>query len=256
MKCTDIKKIVIDILDNETNLNKQTKFEFHNHLKTCDKCNKEFEQFKQLNDKLNHIKKIDTGEEFRNEFINKLEEEKLNLNKSYSINNIYKTSLKIAAGILLFILGSFFGYYFSQNITVKNLQSQVNYLQQSYSLSVLKGQTVSSKIKAINYFDGEIIIQPEFLSILENILNNDDNVNVRISAAKALFKYSKNKDVNVILLKSLKIQTEPMVQIELIEFLVNENNKQAIDELKILLENQNTNYIVRQYANNGLEVLL
>lgn len=256
MKCTDIKTIFSDYFDNETVLNNEIKLTFHNHLKTCDICRKEFEQFEQLNSKLSNISKLDVDEDFRETFHNWLEIEKLNNNEPFVTRNFYKISFRIAAGFLLFVLGSFFGYLISNNNTVKQLQLQVLNLQQSYTSSVLKEQTVSSKIKAINYFDGETKIEPEFLSILENILNNDDNVNVRITAAKALFKYNTNTQVNTILLNSLKIQTEPLVQIELIDYLVNEKNKMAIDELKKLLENQNTNYLVKQYANSGLEVLL
>ena len=216
----------------------------------------QFEQFKQLNDKLSEFNNIESGEELRTEFLDRLEMAKLKDSETITGNSYYKISFRVAASILLFVFGGLFGYLISHNNTVKELQTQVLYLQQSYTSSILKEQTVSSKIRAINYFDGEKRIQPEFLSILENILNNDDNVNVRITAAKALSKYSTSNEVNDILLNSLKIQTEPLVQIELIEYLVNEDNTKVIDELKQLLENQNTDYIVKEYANKGLEVLL
>ncbi len=256
MKCDEIKELFIEFLDNENNVSDEIKTGFQNHLASCNSCAKEFEQFKILNNKLQNIKPIETDEILKNEFLHKLEEEKSGTEKTISMSTFYKVSFRIAASIILFISGSFFGYFITQKSAVQNLQAEVNFLQQSYAASILKEQTVSSKIKAINYFNGETKINPEFLSILEGILNTDDDVNVRIAAAKALFKYSSNKNVNNVLLKSLTTQTEPMVQIELIEFLVNNNRKQAIDGLKELLKNENTNYIVKEYANSGLKVLL
>jgi N-acetyl-gamma-glutamylphosphate reductase len=58
------------------------------------------------------------------------------------------------------------------------------------------------------------------------------------------------------LIESLKTQTEPLVQIALIDFLVKNHEKQAVQNLKILIEEDDTNSIVKQHANSGLSILL
>lgn len=112
------------------------------------------------------------------------------------------------------------------------------------------------RLKALGFVDEKESLNPDLIYTLENILKNDENVNVRLAAANTLFKHNYLNEVNTLLIESLKTQTEPMIQITLINFLVDNKEKQAVENLKILLERDNTNNIVKQYANKGIKVLL
>ncbi|MFC2136924.1 HEAT repeat domain-containing protein [Bacteroidota bacterium] len=256
MKCADIKMLFIDILEDSSSIDEKTKTVFFDHLKECGVCANEFEKLEELNNKLIQVKSIKSDEVFVNDFSIRLEEEKDKAKKMPSVKSFYQFSYKVAAGILLFIIGSLFGYYFTMNSKVSKLEEEVCGLKYSYTSTILKEQTITAKIKAIGYFNGEPRIDEDFLKILQNLLNKDDNVNVRLAAAKALFKYSNQEEVKTILIESLGKQTEPKVQIELINYLVQNNEKQAIELLQMIISNNEANNIVRQYANNGLKVLL
>ncbi len=254
MKCKEFQLLFVDIIEGSTDIDPKDKKDFFNHLIECKVCAKEFEKLKELNTQLLQVKLIETDTALKNEFSANLERDKAK--QKNSVRSLFHLSYKVAAGVSLFILGSLFGYYFTINNKVTKLEEEVVELKHSYTTTILKEQTISAKIKAIGYFNGENIIDNDFLKILQDLLNNDDNVNVRLAAANALFKYSNQQEVKAILIESLVDQTEPMVQIELINFLVHNNEKQAIELLQTIISNNEANRIVKQYANKGLKVLL
>jgi len=254
MKCSDIKLLIIDVLENPSAIDPELQKQFFEHIKKCPNCADEFEKLKALNNKLLQVKPIKPDSNLKNEFSAKLEKEKFN--SGNSLKFLIQNSYKIAAGILLFIMGSLFGYYFTQINKVAHLRQELEELKHSYTSTILREQTTSAKIKAINYFNGKTSIDDDFIHILDNILNYDDNVNVRLAAAKALFKYSHQEKVKSVLVKSLKNQSEPMVQIELINGLIYQNKSEAIHYLETIINNKNSNSIVKQYAENKIKILI
>ncbi|MBN2521098.1 MAG: HEAT repeat domain-containing protein [Bacteroidales bacterium] len=256
MNCENSRSWFIDIIEDKESVNPQIKQDFFNHLKECKNCSTEFAGFKELLEKIQNIKQVEADNDLYNSFLAKLELEKINRNKKMNLKNFYYNGFRVAAGILLFITGSFFGFYFSQINNNPKHTEEILELKHSYTALILKEQTISAKIQAISYFNGETIIDDDFLNILAGILNNDDNVNVRLAAAKALFKYSNQEKVKAILIESLKNQAEPMVQIELINFIVQIHEKQAVESLLKIVNNENANNIVKQYAQNGLKRLI
>jgi N-acetyl-gamma-glutamylphosphate reductase len=162
----------------------------------------------------------------------------------------------LAASVLLLVAGSFLGYFVAQKGKVTKLENEILSIKHSYTSSVLNMQTSSIRLKAISFVEEGMSLNTELIQVLGNILNNDENVNVRLAAANALFKNNHNNEVNALLIESLKTQSEPLVQIALIEFLVKNHEKQAVQNLRILIEQDGTNSIVKQHANNGLSTLL
>ncbi len=257
MKCTDIKNLFIDYLDN--NLDRLSRLELEKHIKKCKECSGELSQLILLNEKIIKARMISTPDSLFESFMFNLEKEKNKLNTRMS--GIFNLSwLKIAASILIFITGTLFGILITKsylvNTRVKDLENEIGNLKQVVAITMFGQHTTSEKIKALNYYGETRKVNPKFINALAYALQNDDNVNVRIAAVKALFRYKDVEEVNELLIKSLNDQNEPMIQIVLIKFLVDNREKEAVESLKYLINDDETNIVVRQYAEKGLQILL
>jgi hypothetical protein len=247
---------MIDYIDDHNRLSNNEITKIENHLKSCVACKNEFNQLKEINSKLEQFNFIDETNELRESFLEKLENEKNKKKRKTITLKLNRTILNLAASVLLLVAGSFLGYFVAQKGKVTKLENEILSIKHSYTSSVLNMQTSSIRLKAISFVEEGMSLNTELIQVLGNILNNDENVNVRLAAANALFKNNHNNEVNALLIESLKTQSEPLVQIALIEFLVKNHEKQAVQNLKILIEQDGTNSIVKQHANNGLSTLL
>ena len=87
-------------------------------------------------------------------------------------------------------------------------------------------------------------------------MNNDANVNVRMSAMYALSKYSTNDVVKEAFVESLKHQTDPLLQITLINILVNIQDNRAKQPIQNILDNNDTPDVVKQQAAKSLQAFI
>jgi hypothetical protein len=256
MNCTDIKKMFIDYIDD--NLDSKAKLEFKKHIKKCKKCSGELSQLQLMNKKISRVKMVRTPASLSENFMFSLEKEKNRIfNRMYGFFNV--SGLKIAASILIFITGSLFGVLltksFMANTKIKDLENEIGKLKQVVAISMFGQHTTSEKIKALYYSGESGVINQKYVNALVYALQNDDNVNVRLAAAKTLFKFKNTEEVKELLIKSLNNQNEPMVQIVIIKFLIDNKEKEAVESLRHLIDNDETNIVVKQYAQRGLQVL-
>ena len=80
-------------------------------------------------------------------------------------------------------------------------------------------------------------------------------MNVRLAACQALARFENEPDVRDALIQSLQIQTDPNIQITLIEILVAIKEKRAVVEMKRLAQNQQLLDVVRLKAKEGISRL-
>lgn len=91
--------------------------------------------------------------------------------------------------------------------------------------------------------------------LLINTLNFDPNVNVRLAACQALTHFAAETEVKEALIQSLAIQTDPNIQISLIEALVAIKEKRAVDQFQQLVRDQEVLDVVRLKAAEGVNRL-
>jgi HEAT repeat protein len=92
----------------------------------------------------------------------------------------------------------------------------------------------------------------EIIATLEKVMNEDPNTNVRMAALEALSKFHQEPAVRKVLLKSLTIQKDPVVQIALIQIMVMMKEKGVIKELERMTEDTGTMKAVKDAAYSGL----
>lgn len=115
--------------------------------------------------------------------------------------------------------------------------------------------SASERIQAVNQSSELPEADQTITQLLINTLNFDENVNVRLAACQALMRLPNEPGVRESLIQSLKIQTDPYMQIMLIEALVAIQEKRAVHEMQRLIRNRQVLDVVRQKAEEGLNRL-
>ena len=123
------------------------------------------------------------------------------------------------------------------------------------AVSLLDQRSPSERIRGVNLSYG--IEQPDTqtLTKLLDALNSDPNVNVRLAAVNALYLFRDNEIVREGLVKSLSRQSSPLVQVALIDLMVDIRERQAIDALKQLIQDEELTPEVKQRAEQSIQQL-
>jgi HEAT repeat protein len=94
------------------------------------------------------------------------------------------------------------------------------------------------------------------VAALINTLSTDPNPNVRLAACDALYRLRADPRVGPALVAALPLQTDPNVQITLIETLVALREKRAVPQLEQLSQQPEVLRAVRQQAEAGIGQLI
>ena len=171
-------------------------------------------------------------------------------------------SLRVAASVGLLLLGFTAGYFYTrwQTDTASVLSSTTDAepaqaMKKVLTFERLPNTSASERIQAINqsYELGQA--DREITQLLINTLNFDANVNVRLAACQALTHFENEPGVREALIQSLGIQTDPNIQITLIDALVAIKEKRAVNEIQRLVQRRQVLDAVRQKAEEGIDRL-
>jgi HEAT repeat protein len=137
-----------------------------------------------------------------------------------------------------------------------DLKKEVKEMKEAMLLSLLNEESASDRIRAVSYVDEISNPDPKIIHALINTLNSDKNLNVRLAAINSLAKFSGNPLVIDSLIASLSSQTEPMLQIVLINMLTDQKQTRAIEPIKAIISNKQTIQPVKDIAEQGLKKVM
>lgn len=254
--CNNIQDKFIDYI--EKTLPNTTVEQVENHLKNCENCTQELSKMQQL---LNVIS-LDVEElpskKVRLNFDKILSEEKEKLTSEVKIiplkpKHDWKHYLRIVASIAVVLSAFLIGKYQS-NVTTQTAHHPTK--KEQKVLAMLHNDSASKRIQATDL--SEEIIQPDnkIIEALISRLFNDENTNVRLSSAEALAKFSSSEMVRNALIKALETDTEPTVQIELIQILTKIQEKRALEPMQKLLKKEKTPPFLKQELKHNIASLL
>ena len=140
----------------------------------------------------------------------------------------------------------------TQNV-VNQLRDELHDMRQMVAMSLMQQQSASERLKGVSWSNQ--IDQPdtEILNQLMETLMHDQNVNVRLAAIDALKKFGQRQIVKKGVLDALKKKDSPMVQVALIDYMIETNEKESVDTLRQIAKDTTANQSVRQRAEYGLE---
>jgi anti-sigma factor RsiW len=130
-------------------------------------------------------------------------------------------------------------------IQVQALSEQLREMRQMMMLSLLQNPSASQRMRAASYASESKTISPDILSALLTTLNNDPNVNVRLTTLDALTQYARNAAVREGLIQSILQQDSPLMQAALADVMLKLQEKRAVPSFKKLLQEKGLNDMVR-----------
>ena len=167
---------------------------------------------------------------------------------------------KVAAAIVLLVGGAWIGSVLQEKKDAKpdqlaSLQKEVKEMKQVLLFSLIDDESASQRIKAVSYAEEMSNPNQDVIDALMNTLNNDKNANVRLASLYSLARWADSRIVRDSLVLSLSKQTEPIVQIVLINLLAEKRETRAIAPMKAILSNGKALKEVKDAAQKGLRVL-
>jgi hypothetical protein len=168
---------------------------------------------------------------------------------------------QIAAGIALLLGGLGLGYNWrsSQNASAEltQLRGEVGTMRQLVALSLMQQQSASERLRGVSWAYQVEPPDTEVLKALVAAVNHDPNVNVRLAAVDALRPYASSPATRPMTadaaIEALSHETEPIVQVALIDLLVDLKLKPAEQTLRRVASDASADAGVRERAHWALE---
>lgn len=239
------------------------------HLSSCETCRIEVERIKSIWNKLDDIELEGPSPELKKNIDNMIE--------SYSLgmNNIAEESRKerlskwletwwprrplaqFATTFIVLVAGLTMGLIIDGRSGSKDeitrLKADMNEIKQMVMNSLLNQSSVTARINGLTMSTQVKNVDAQFYSVLLLLLNTDSNVNVRLAAVNALSNFAGDEYVRRELIKSLGLQSSPLVQISLIDLLTDLKEYNSSSALIKIINDPNTNDHVKKRAEKALK---
>jgi hypothetical protein len=125
------------------------------------------------------------------------------------------------------------------------LTAQVHEMRELMMLSLLQNPSASERLRAVSYTSEIRHVNPNVAAALLATLNNDPNVNVRLTTLEALTHFARDPVIREGLIQSIQQQDSPLVQAALADTMLKLQEKRAIQPFKKLLQQKDLNGMVR-----------
>jgi anti-sigma factor RsiW len=250
------------------------------HLPTCPNCQLQITQLRALTDDLDAALPEVPRTALRANFMALLEQQKQLLKpeaaapipvqpeakeaKVVSVSMwptaVLTNWMRIAASIVLIAAGVLLGRNLhwgapgaqgSQNVAAAGSKPAPAEFAQS-----LRQASASDRIQLVTNSSKQAEPGDPTVQVLLNTLNFDANPNVRLAACEALYRLREDPQVREGLVHSLSIQTDPNVQITLIDMVVAMRVRRAVPQLEKLSKRADALPVVRAQAEAGIGKLI
>jgi Putative zinc-finger len=141
----------------------------------------------------------------------------------------------------------------STNETLVALRQEVKEMKEEVMLNMIDDESASQRIKAVSYAEDMPSPNQEVIDVLVNTLNRDKNVNVRLAALYSLQRFADRRAVRDSLVNSLRNQTEPIIQVVLINLLAEKRDARAIKPIQDIMTDKKTLKEVKDAAQRSLK---
>jgi len=163
---------------------------------------------------------------------------------------------RVAAAIALVACGVAIGVWINreqvQRDSLLALQQQMNEMKTLMMQRIDNQQSASQRMLGVSVALELEKPDDEIIDVLVKTLNEDGNTNVRLAALDALGKFSHEDKVRKALIRALRIQKDPVVQIALIQLMVKMKESSIKNELKKIVDDKEVIQAVKDEAYSGL----
>ncbi|MEO1049608.1 MAG: HEAT repeat domain-containing protein [Bacteroidota bacterium] len=263
-----MKELMIDYIDGK--LTGELKVFVAKHIEKNEQAKKEFDELKETMALLESDREFEPDNELKLGFLDNLEREMDllekgldEMDKALEEDNVRVIGFKwnvpsqIAAAVAFVIVGILIGLQIAnQNNNNEDLRAEMEQLKSVVIEKLQDEASASQRISGVNTSYG--IKQPDkdIIAALVKAMHTDENTNVRLAALDALGQFTEDLEVREVLINSLEIQNDPIVQISLINLMVQLKETKAIAPLERIIQNDETLEMVKDEAHIGLFSLI
>jgi HEAT repeats len=141
------------------------------------------------------------------------------------------------------------------NHDLNAMRQELREVREMLTLSLMQQTLASDRIKGASWAAQIDNPRPDIVATLIDVLLHDSNVNVRLACLRALERFEERPAVRQGVVKALTAEHSPLVSIALIDFIVEANDKMAIDTLRELSIDPVRDAAVRERAAQALNRL-
>lgn len=262
MKSEAFKILIVDYLSGNLTVEKQ--LEFEQLLKENQKLKQGFEAFKRFWNVSEEIPEPSTNMDMNFYAMLKEEDEKENKMSFLELTqNLFSRRFvkQFAYTLAILIVGFFVGNQLNSGNNpseeiVKEAKAETENVRSQLVLTLIEQPSASKRLQAVNEVSKLNDVTETVLRALFSTLNNDENVNVRLSAIEALKKYTHIPLVREGLVKSIANQTSPLVQMELADLMVILQEKKAVKSFKKLIKEKDINSSAKEKMEESIKSII
>jgi hypothetical protein len=255
MERQKLESLLIDYIDGK--LNSVDKHYVEQELLKNPKSFKLYEELKEVIQLMNKRNAVEPSANLKESFQNMLAEE-MKLVKETKVISINPWWYRVAAAVAFLVVGVSVGIgisnYNQRQIEIARINAEKAHVKELVTM-IKNDQSAGKRILGLRMASEDEKVNDEILQALIQTLNEDENVNVKMAALEALRKFYAQPQVRKALIASLQKQTDPVIQIALIQILVELKEKGAIKRFKEITEDQELIPAVKDEAHLGIMVL-
>lgn len=269
MTCAEVQALLPEFVDGL--LDSTESGDVSTHMLTCPECSKEASELKILFTAMENNRPIRPSIALKDHFMATVEAEAKAVKASKRREALggarvlyggwFSAFGKVAAAVAILLVGVWIGYRMrpgsgaASSREIADLKSAVKDVKETLMINMLNNESASERIKAVNYAEEMTTPNQRVINALSGVLNNDKNVNVRLAALYSLARFANNQAVTDTLVGALSRQTEPIIQIVLINILGERKETKAIQPIRNIIADPNSLKAVKDIAIKELRKL-
>jgi hypothetical protein len=225
-------------------------------LQTSEAARKWLADVSALNNSLRTMRQLQPSASLRQSFQLALQTE---MERGKKIKHLFPAgpaAYRVAASLLLAAVTGLVLYSVHQNrkeeLELAALRKELQEAKQMMISLMDNAQSASQRLSGVAVAYQLRTADTDVVMALVHVLNTDPNANVRLAALDALAKFADQPQVRKELAAALPHQTEPVVQIALIQWLVQNREHTIATELKKLIDDPNAMKAVKDEAHTAL----
>lgn len=213
-----------------------------------------YQQLKDVLQAMDNVTPVNPSFELQSNF-NKLLKKEISKRETPTIF-FHTTFFRIAASVALLIIGGgivfWMNAYHQQQMAIESMRKEMEASKHAMIVMLHNQQSASQRLQAANVAYKMENADDEIVNALVKTMNEDTNTNVRLAALDALSKFHQQQHVRKALIASLSRQHDPVVQIALIRLMVDMKEKDVVNELQRITNDEEALPAVKDEAHAGI----
>jgi hypothetical protein len=271
MKCEKYEEKLIGWLNND--ISPADRDELEKHLESCVDCREELAAMQPVWDMMGTIETPEPSAHMKVKFQAMLDTYKqsvqdqksswISVREQFSRLWNWQPRWTMAYSFVIGLIGFGCGYLLfhsskgsKQDQQLEALTSQVHELKQTMMLALLENPSASERIRGVSYTSEIKHADKEVINALLATLNNDPNVNVRLSTLDALAHLANHPEVREGLIQSIAQQDSPLLQSAIADVMLKLQEKRSVKSFRELLKQKDLNPGVRDKIKQTITQLI